>query len=65
LSPRESAQIKPNKIRVVRVTTNDSIASLASRMPFGSFNEHWFKVLNTNVVDDGLAVGEKVKLVVD
>ncbi|MBL94818.1 MAG: Beta-barrel assembly-enhancing protease [Alphaproteobacteria bacterium MarineAlpha3_Bin5] len=65
LSPREAAQIKPHRIRVVRVTTNDSIASLASRMPFGPFNEHWFKVLNTNVVDDGLAVGEKVKLVVD
>lgn len=65
LPPRESAKIQPNRIQLLRVTNGDTIASLSSNMPFGPYNESWFRLLNANVIRGGLIPGEIVKHILD
>ena len=65
LKPGEADNINPPHIRVRNVQSGDSIQSFASAMPLGKYNEDWFRTLNLNVVGDGLAAGEKVKVVAE
>lgn len=53
LSPAEAARIEPLRLRVVRPPRGGSVADLARGLPYGRFNEDWFRVLN------GLAPGER------
>ena len=65
LSPKETSIMQPNRISISTVQPGDTSELLAKRMPFGQFNIEWFKVFNSNVVSDGLSVGERVKLVIE
>lgn len=63
LRPGEVQDIKPPHIRLRTAKAGDTAASFASKMPLGKYNERWFEALNLNVLRDGLAPGERVKVV--
>ncbi|WNJ99642.1 M48 family metalloprotease [Thalassospiraceae bacterium LMO-JJ14] len=63
LKAGEGDDIKPPHIRLRTVKAGDTPKSFAARMPLGKYNDDWFRALNLNVVSDGLAVGERVKVV--
>lgn len=65
LKPGEADNIHPPRIRVVTVRQGDTEARLAASMPLKPYNDDWFRALNLNVASDGLAVGEKVKIVAE
>ncbi len=63
LTKEEANSILPPRIRVTSVRAGDTPATFFANMPLGRFNEAWFNALNLNVVADGLAPGERVKIV--
>lgn len=63
LSPEEAAAVKPLRLIVTRVEPGDTIPTLADRMPYGAYNDDWFRLLNDLAVADGLREGELVKIV--
>lgn len=65
LTDEEVSSLRPLKLLVVEAQPGDSAHTLASGMPFGRFNEEWFRVLNG--LDDGWepAPGTPVKLAVE
>ncbi|MEX0692997.1 MAG: M48 family metalloprotease [Rhodospirillales bacterium] len=63
LAPGEADTIKPPHIRLRTVQPGDTPEKFAATMPLGKFNDAWFRTLNLNVVADGLAPGEKVKVI--
>lgn len=63
LKSGEYANYSPPHVRVVTVKSGDTPSALASNMPLKPYNDDWFRALNLNVVGDGLAAGEKVKIV--
>lgn len=65
LSEAEAAQLRPLRLRVVRVGAGDTVASLAARMPFGEFREERFRVLNGLDEGDRLTAGQRVKIVME
>ena len=63
LNPGEGDDIKPPHIRLRTVMPGDKPETIAAQMPLGKYNDAWFRTLNLNVLSDGLAAGEKVKIV--
>lgn len=63
LTESEKNTIKAPHIRLQTVRTGDNPEKLSAAMPLGKFNEAWFRALNLNALSDGLAAGEKVKVV--
>jgi predicted Zn-dependent protease len=64
LSPAEAANVRPMRIRVVKVGAGDSVASLAARMAFSDYRTERFLTLNGLASDARLAPGQRVKLIV-
>jgi len=64
ISSSEAAAIVPRRIDVVTVKSGDTVASLARRMAYSDAQEARFRVLNGLGANDGVQVGQKVKLVV-
>lgn len=46
LTPAEAAKVSPLRVVVVPVRPNDTPRAMASGLPFGEFNEEWFRLLN-------------------
>lgn len=65
ISDAEAAALKPMRIRVVTVGAGDSVASLASRMPFEDYREERFRILNGLGPNEPLVAGQRVKLIVE
>lgn len=65
LSDGEASALQPMRIRIVTVRGNDTVASLAGRMPFEDHPEARFRVLNGLGPDDTLVPGQRVKLIVE
>ena len=63
LSSAEVAAIKPRKVDVVTVKSGDTISSLSSRMAYSAYQQDRFMVLNRLRANDGLQVGQKVKII--
>jgi predicted Zn-dependent protease len=63
ISDSEANSLKPLRISLHTVTTRDNVRSLSSRLPFGKFNEQWFRVLNALEPGDKLLPGNQIKLV--
>lgn len=63
LSPAEAAEVKPLRLVVTRVRPGESVQDLADALPYGRWNEAWFRLLND--LDKGQAVspGDVVKMV--
>ena len=53
LSQRQTANLRPLRLRVVEVAPGDTVESLSARMPFNDFRTERFRVLN------GLRPGER------
>jgi predicted Zn-dependent protease len=63
ITDSEKRSIRPWHIHVVVAQAGDTVASLSSPMPFGKMNEDRFRVLNGLKGGEGVAVGQKYKLV--
>ena len=64
MTTTEAAAVKPRKIQVVTVKSGDTIASLAGRMAYSSYQTERFLTLNALTAGTALRPGQKVKLVV-
>ena len=65
LDEPEAMLLKPRKIDIIKVGRRDTAAGLARRMPFEDLKLERFRVLNGLAEDEGLAVGRRIKIVVD
>ncbi len=63
ITPEDANDLKPPRVNVKRVGPGETIESLAQSMQYNDFGEDWFKALNLNVISDGLAEGERVKVI--
>jgi predicted Zn-dependent protease len=63
LTQKEAEGIKPRKIRVVTVGSNDTVQSLSARMAYKSLQTDRFLALNGLRTGATLAKGQKVKIV--
>ena len=63
ISKAEASRVKPLRVRVVRVGSGQTVASLAKRMAFSSYREQRFRVLNGLDANEGLHAGERVKVI--
>ncbi len=65
LTPKEAAQIKPQKIRVISTVKGDTVEKLASRMDFETVVLQRFQVLNGLTFSGKLKAGTRVKIVTE
>ena len=63
LSAREAGKIRPLRLLVVRTGPRESIRGLSKTLPYGRYNESWFRVLNDMKQGQRLAPGSQVKVV--
>jgi len=64
ISEQEAATLRPLTIKLITVSSHDTVSSLARRLPFGDYNEQWFRVLNGLTGDAKIQPGQRVKTVV-
>ncbi|HMO76409.1 MAG TPA: M48 family metalloprotease [Sphingopyxis sp.] len=64
LTGEEAAAIRPRRIDVVTVGRGDTVATLARRMAYTSYQAERFQVLNRLSATSQLTPGQKVKIVV-
>ena len=63
LSPAEAADVRPMRLLVVAPRPGDTPESLARTLPFGRFNEAFFRMLNDLGPGDRLPGGGRIKVV--
>lgn len=63
LDAGEAQNYQPKRIEIVTARSGDSVASLASQMPFSDFREERFRVLNGLSPQQGLQAGKAYKTV--
>ncbi len=63
LGAEEAAAIKAMRLLVVETQPGDSVSTLARTLPFGRFNEPFFRMLNDLGPNDGLRAGQKIKVI--
>ena len=64
LSAQQAAAIRPRVIQVHTVRAGDTVASLAGRMAYTSYQQERFRTLNGLGANEVLRAGDRVKLVV-
>jgi predicted Zn-dependent protease len=64
LSAQDAAAINAMRLLIVDARPGDSVASLASTLPFGRYNEDWFRVLNDLQPGQPLPSDQRLKVVV-
>ena len=65
LSSSEASRLKPFRVAIMAVGAEDTVESLAARMPFADFKEERFRTLNGLRPQDSLRLGQRVKLIVE
>ncbi len=63
ISRREAAKVRAYRLLVVPARTDDSIAGLARTLPYGRFNEDWFRVLNDLAPGQTFKPNQRLKVV--
>jgi predicted Zn-dependent protease len=63
LSGAEAAAVKPMRLLVTKVRPGESIANLSTGLPYGRWNDDWFRLLNDLEVDEDVRPGDLVKIV--
>ena len=63
LSAQEAAKVNALRLLIVRSRPEDSVAGLARTLPFGRFNDDWFRVLNDLQPGQPLPAGTLTKVV--
>jgi predicted Zn-dependent protease len=64
MTAEQAAAVKPRRIDVVTVRSNDTVQSLANRMAYPDFQVDRFRTLNALGPNETLQSGRKVKIVV-
>jgi predicted Zn-dependent protease len=64
IDEQEAAAARPLRLIVTQTRPGDSVAALARSLPYGRFNEAWFRLLNDLAPGQEIAVGQTVKIVV-
>ena len=65
LTPAQAKAVQPLRLRVVTVKAGDTVEKLAARLPTGSFQTEWFRLLNGLEPTATLKPGQQVKVFVD
>ncbi|MCB9991639.1 MAG: M48 family metalloprotease [Rhodospirillales bacterium] len=65
LTAAEKQSIKPYRIRIVTAKAGDTVASLARRMPYTTYQEERFRTLNALRQGEGVAAGQRYKLITE
>ncbi|MDH5187971.1 MAG: M48 family metalloprotease [Rhodospirillaceae bacterium] len=63
LTDAEAKSVKPYRIKLYNVRTNDTPASLSAMLKVNEFNEEWMEVLNAIKSDSKLVPGTTIKLI--
>ncbi|WP_404382706.1 M48 family metalloprotease [Caenispirillum salinarum] len=63
LTPAEAAEVEPLRLLVTEVRPGDTVRQLAGGLPYGRWNDEWFRLLNDMQLTDGLRPGDLVKIV--
>ena len=63
LTPSEASSIRARRLIVAPVYAGDTVEALARTMPFGTFNERAFRVLNDMTQRDLLQPGQNIKII--
>ncbi len=63
LSQAEASKIKPLRLLVVPANKSQSIGGLSKNLPYGKYNESWFRVLNDLKPNDRLPSNRRLKVV--
>ena len=63
LTAAEIAKVRPLQIKTVTVRKNETASSIAKWLPFETRKEEWFNLLNRNVANRNLRVGDRIKVV--
>jgi predicted Zn-dependent protease len=65
LTAAEAAALKPLRVRVVTVKKSDTVAAMANRMAFESYQAERFRVLNGLAPGAALSPGQRVKIIAE
>ncbi|MCB2107990.1 MAG: M48 family metalloprotease [Rhodobacteraceae bacterium] len=59
----EAAKIKPLRIIVAQARDGDTVDALSRTLPYGQFNDEWFRLLNDLKPGEEVAAGRTIKIV--
>ena len=65
MTPKEAAQIKPQRVNVITTVKGDTVEKLARRMDFETLQVERFQVLNGLISGGKLKTGTRVKIVTE
>jgi predicted Zn-dependent protease len=65
LSKREASALHPQRLKIISVRPGDTVRGLAAQMPFDTYQEERFRVLNGIGPSDNLSPGQLVKIIVE
>lgn len=65
LTLKEARKIEPLRLGLYTTKAGDTVASIASRLPFGEFQEEWLRLLNGMRPTDEVRAGTLLKIVVN
>ncbi len=65
LTPAEAAALKPWRIKVLTVTSSDTVGGLARQMPFQNYKLERFRVINALTPESKITPGQQLKLVTE
>ena len=63
ISKRAAAKVRAYRLLVVPARADDSISGLAKTLPYGRFNDDWFRVLNDLAPNQRLGRNQRLKIV--
>ncbi|MBT3533419.1 MAG: hypothetical protein HN478_06040, partial [Rhodospirillaceae bacterium] len=63
ISKRAAAKLRANRLLVVPARADDNIAGLARTLPYGRYNEAWFRVLNDLAPNQTIRKNQRLKVV--
>ncbi len=63
ISARAAANVRAQRLLVVTARPDDTIARLARTLPYGRFNEGWFRVLNDLAPNQPIGPKQRLKIV--
>lgn len=63
LTPEQAAEYRPLRVYAYTVQRGDTVSELASRMNIDRFDEERFRAINALGPDEGLQVGQRIKII--
>lgn len=65
LNAAEQERLKPHRIKIVTAAAGDTARSIAARMPFDTYREERFRLLNSLTAGQNVVAGQKYKTIVE